>query len=93
MCGGEHPKNIAANMKNLRNMDIKLVLSVLAFVAAIVMAFIGLIAPPKGNIDGSVNMLVAQLLVFVSTLLGIDSYTTTFRDLRVGSRRTNISKT
>lgn len=76
-------------MKQLRNMDIKLVLSVLAFLAAIVMAFIGLTAPPKGSIDGSVNMLVAQLLVFVSTLLGIDSYTTTFRQMQVGTPRTN----
>lgn len=61
-------------------------LAVAAFVAAIIFATLGLLLPPMGIIDGSVNMLVAQLLVLVATLLGVDTYYTRIKDLQVGKK-------
>ena len=46
-------------------------LSVAAFVAAIFFAALGLLLPPMGVIDPSVNMLIAQLLVLCATMLGV----------------------
>ena len=51
-------------------------LSVAAFVCAILFAGVGLWLPPQGEIDGSVLILVAQLLVLCATFLGI-------RDIRL----------
>jgi hypothetical protein len=34
----------------------------------------GLFLPPQGEIDSTVLMLVAQLLVLCATLLGVDGY-------------------
>jgi hypothetical protein len=36
-------------------------------------AIIALFIPPQGEIDTSVLILVAQILVFAATLLGVDS--------------------
>ena len=49
-------------------------LSLASFVAAIVIALIGMWLPPPGVIDGSVLILVAQLLVLCTTLLGIKEF-------------------
>jgi len=51
-------------------------MSVASFVAAVLFAAAGLLLPPQGEIDGSVLLLVAQLLVLCATFLGI-------RDLRL----------
>lgn len=51
---------------------IKAVLSILAFLSAVVIGFIALFIPPTGIIDASVLWFTAQLLVFVSGLLGIN---------------------
>jgi len=51
---------------------IKAIISVIAFLAAIVIGFIALFIPPTGIIDASVLWFTAQLLVFVSGLLGIN---------------------
>lgn len=51
---------------------IKHIISIVAFIAAIVIGFIALFMPPQGIIDASVLWFTAQLLVFVSGLLGID---------------------
>lgn len=51
---------------------IKHIISVVAFFAAVVIGFIALFIPPTGIIDASVLWFVAQLLVFVSGILGID---------------------
>ncbi len=56
----------------MQNNNIKIILSVVAFVAAIVIGFIALFIPPTGIIDASVLWFTAQLLVFVSGLLGIN---------------------
>ena len=45
-----------------------------SFVAALVFAAAGMWLPPKGEIDGSVLILVAQLLVLTATFLGIKGY-------------------
>ena len=47
-------------------------ISIAAFVAAIVIGFIALFLPPTGVIDASVLWFTAQLLVFVSGILGIN---------------------
>ena len=49
-------------------------LATLSWVAAIAFATISLLLPPRGHIDSSVLVLVAQLLVLVATFLGVDSY-------------------
>lgn len=51
---------------------IKAGLSILAFFSAVVIGFIALFIPPTGVIDASVLWFTAQLLVFVSGLLGIN---------------------
>jgi len=56
----------------MQNNNIKIILSVVAFAAAIVIGFIALFIPPAGIIDASVLWFTAQLLVFVSGLLGIN---------------------
>ena len=47
-------------------------LSIIAFVAAVIIGFIALFIPPQGVIDASVLWFTAQLLVFVSGLLGFN---------------------
>ena len=51
---------------------IKTVISIVAFISAIVLGFIALFLPPTGIIDNSVLWFTAQLLVFVCSLLGVD---------------------
>jgi len=41
---------------------------------AMAFAIAGLIMPPLGVIDGSVLILIAQLLVFCATFFGIENY-------------------
>lgn len=50
----------------------KQIISIVAFLAAIVIGFIALFMPPTGIIDASVLWFTAQLLVFVSGVLGIN---------------------
>lgn len=60
-------------MKNiLHNDNLKALISVGAFISAVVVGFIALFLPPTGAIDPSVLWFTAQLLVFVSGLLGIN---------------------
>jgi len=54
------------------NNKIKQLISIISFLAAIVIGFIALFIPPTGIIDASVLWFTAQLLVFTSGLLGID---------------------
>ncbi len=56
----------------MKNEIIKQCISVVAFLAAIVIGFIALFIPPTGIIDASVLWFTAQLLVFVAGILGID---------------------
>lgn len=51
---------------------IKSIMSIAAFIAAILIGFIALFIPPTGIIDSSVLWFTSQLLVFVSGLLGIN---------------------
>lgn len=46
-------------------------LALCSFAAAILFATLSLFLPPEGEIDSSVLLLVAQLLVLCTTLLGI----------------------
>lgn len=57
----------------------RLRLAYLSFLSAIIFALLGLFLPPQGEIDGSVLILVAQLLVFCATFLGIDNYVNIIR--------------
>lgn len=52
--------------------QVELVISIASFISAIVIGVIALFMPPQGIIDKSVLFFTAQLLVFVSTLLGIN---------------------
>lgn len=51
---------------------LKGIISIVAFVAAIIIGFIALFIPPEGVIDASVLWFTAQLLVFTSGILGIN---------------------
>ena len=50
---------------------IKCIMSIVAFVAALIIGFVALFIPPTGIIDQSVLWFTAQLLVFTSGILGI----------------------
>lgn len=52
--------------------NVKHIIAVIAFIAAIVIGFFALFIPPTGIIDASVLWFTAQLLVFTSGILGID---------------------
>lgn len=56
-------------------MTVRLTLSVAAFVSALIFAGLGMWLPPRGRIDASILILVAQLLVLCATFLGIKDYT------------------
>lgn len=56
----------------MNSKTLKSLISIISFLAAIVIGFIALFIPPKGIIDASVLWFTAQLLVFTSGLLGID---------------------
>ena len=51
---------------------LKKIFAVISFICAIVIGFWAMFLPPPGVIDSSVLWFVAQLLVFTSTILGID---------------------
>lgn len=50
---------------------IKIIMAPVSFMCAVIIGFIALFLPPTGAIDASVLWFTAQLLVFVSSLLGI----------------------
>lgn len=50
----------------------KLIIAFICFVSAIVIGFIALFIPPQGIIDSSVLWFSAQLLLFTSSILGLD---------------------
>lgn len=54
------------------NKHLKQWLSIAAFICAVMIGFIALFIPPTGIIDASVLWFTAQLLVFVSGLLGVN---------------------
>jgi hypothetical protein len=56
----------------MNSKTLKSLISIISFLAAIVIGFIALFIPPTGVIDASVLWFTAQLLVFTSGLLGID---------------------
>ena len=56
----------------MEHKTLKQIISIIAFLSAIVIGFIALFIPPTGIIDASVLWFIAQLLVFVSGLLGIN---------------------
>lgn len=56
----------------MKHETIKHIISIVAFLAAVVIGFIALFMPPTGVIDASVLWFTAQLLVFVSGILGIN---------------------
>jgi len=56
----------------MEHKTLKQIISIIAFLSAIVIGFIALFMPPTGVIDASVLWFIAQLLVFVSGLLGIN---------------------
>lgn len=46
-------------------------MAVIALLWAIALSVVSLILPPKGVIDSSVLILVAQIVIFIATLIGI----------------------
>lgn len=56
-------------------------LAAASFIAAFIFGVLGILLPPLGVVDSSVNILIAQLLILSATLLGVDSYYTRIKDL------------
>lgn len=51
---------------------VKTFISCAAFLSSVVIGFIALFIPPEGEIDSSVLWFIAQMLLFVSALLGVN---------------------
>lgn len=66
---------------------IKAIISIVAFLSAIVIGFIALFIPPTGVIDASVLWFTAQLLVFVSGLLGINLKLDSLKQVAITSKK------
>lgn len=63
------------------NKYMKQKLAAASFIAAFIFGVLGILLPPLGVVDSSVNILIAQLLILSATLLGVDSYYTRIKDL------------
>ena len=50
---------------------LKAYLALIAFVFAIIFAFTGMFCDPRGIVDHTVLILIAQFLLFVATMLGL----------------------
>lgn len=50
----------------------KVVLADVSFFCSIIIGFIAMFMPPMGIIDNSILWFVAQLLLFTSSIIGID---------------------
>lgn len=60
------------NFQNLIERNaLKAYLALTAFVFAIIFAFTGIFCDPRGIVDHSVLILIAQFLLFVATMLGL----------------------
>lgn len=49
-----------------------MIFAIISFISSIGMGFWAMLIPPEGIIDSSILWFVAQLLVFTSTIIGID---------------------
>jgi hypothetical protein len=49
-------------------------IAVASFLCAILFGCAALVIPPRGVIDSSVLVLIAQLLILCATFLGVESY-------------------
>jgi len=61
---------------------VKVGIAIVAFAWALVISVVALFLPPQGEIDQSVLILVAQLLVLSATMLGVDSYVDKIRGIK-----------
>ena len=59
----------------------KIYLAAVSLVSALLFALLALLLPPLGEIDPSVNLFIAQLLLFAATMLGVDLYVEKFKTL------------
>lgn len=51
---------------------LKIIFAVISFLSSIVVGFLAMYLPPQGIIDNSILWFIAQLLLFTSTIIGID---------------------
>lgn len=49
-----------------------MVFAIISFIASIIIGFWAMFIPPPGVIDNSILWFIAQLLLFTSTIIGID---------------------
>lgn len=62
------------NIKPETRESFKFIAGIVCLLGAIVISFIALFLPPQGVIDSSVLWLIAQVLVFVSSLWHLSDY-------------------
>lgn len=58
-------------MLKIKNVN-KIIIANLSFISSLVVGFLAIFLPPKGIIDNSVLWFIAQLLLFTSSIFGID---------------------
>lgn len=51
---------------------LKIIFAVISFLSSIIVGFLAMYLPPQGIIDNSILWFIAQLLLFTSTIIGID---------------------
>lgn len=51
---------------------LKIIMSIVSFISAIGIGFWAMLIPPEGIIDSSVLWFIAQLLLFTSSIIGLD---------------------
>lgn len=47
------------------------VCAIISLVAALILSFVALFLPPRGVIDSSACMLIAQLLIYSASIMGV----------------------
>lgn len=51
---------------------LKIIFAIISFISSVVVGFLAMFLPPTGVIDNSILWFIAQLLVFTSTIIGVD---------------------
>ena len=67
-------------------------IAITSFICAILFACAALLIPPKGVIDSSVLVLIAQLLVLCATFLGVDSYVDIIKKSKVEGQKSKAER-
>ena len=77
--------------RELNRLNVQLIVGVVLVVAGLVLIFLGLFIPPKGEIHNSVLIAYGEISTFAGALIGVD-YHYRFREFERTTRRTREDK-